>query len=124
MIKFIALLSFSIILNILGALLFIGSPGLQYVLLAPIVLISGLLTLPVFFIVGHSKQLMRYTFSILLITILLGLPLYLQNIVNSGFEMRTIGRICAGVGIPIQVILLYSMFRIQKRITNQTNTKQ
>lgn len=86
--------------------MYLGPPGLQFILTYLTVLIASILALIAMYQVRKSKYHIIITLIILLITILTGLPLWLQDYLSSGHKIKLIGQICYGVGIPFQITLL------------------
>ena len=88
-----------------GLLLYIGEPGLQYILTYFTVAISSLSTIIAILIVRNNRNQVRISLSILLITLATGTPMWFQNFLNQGNMMQIIGLLCFGLGIPIQITL-------------------
>jgi hypothetical protein len=115
---YIILISIAILVNLFGSTLYIGSPGLQYILTPLIVLISSVIILSALYQIKKSQFHIVLTLVILLITVLTGLPLWLQDYLASGHKMKILGQICYGIGIPLQVILLLISIKNRKRLLN------
>lgn len=96
----------SIIVNLLNSTMYIGSPGLQFILTYPTILLSSILILIAIYQIRKSSFHILITLLILTITLSTGLPLYLQDYLSSGYKMKITGQICYGIGIPLQIILL------------------
>ena len=116
MTTFTILISLTIAVNILGATLYLGSPGLQYIVTPLVVLIASIFT----FIALYSKRKSNFYFNIsgliLAINIITGTPYWLQNAWASGSEMRMAGLVCYGVGVPLQIILFIISLKRKKTI--------
>ena len=117
---YITLILISIIVNVFGSTMYLGPPGLQFILTYLTVLIASILTIVAMIFVRKSDYLIIITLIILLITILTGLPLWLQDYLHSGYAMKLVGQICYGVGIPLQIILLIVAIKNKKRLYNNT----
>lgn len=110
------MISIAILVNLFGSTLYTGSPGLQYILTPLIVLISSVIILSALYQIKKSQFHIVVTLVILLITVLTGLPLWLQDYLASGHKMKILGQICYGIGIPLQVILLLISIKNRKRL--------
>ena len=115
---YIILIVLSVLVNLFGSTMYLGPPGLQFILTYLTVLVASILTLVALFLVRKSKYHITITLVILLITILTGLPLWLQDYISSGQKMKLVGQICYGVGIPLQIILLIISIKNKTRLYN------
>lgn len=109
----------SILLNILVGSMYLGQPGLQFVLTYASAFIGSILILLALREIRTSKLHILLTLLILILTILTGLPLYLESYMASGYEMRDLGRICYGIGIPLQIALLVVAIVYKKRLNSK-----
>lgn len=98
--------------------MFIGHPGLQYILLILTVPVAAALSLTSIYFIRISRLHVYLTILFSIVTILTGLPLYLADLITYGNSMRFIGRICFGIGIPLQVIILIITVRTRKCLTS------
>ncbi len=115
---YITLIVVSIIVNLLGSTMYLGPPGLQFILTYLTVLIVSILTLLAMYSIRKSKFHIILTTVILIITIMTGLPLWLQDFLASGHRMKEVGQLCYGIGIPLQIILLIISIKEKKRLYN------
>jgi len=113
------LIATTISVNIFGSTLYLGSPGLQYILTPTIVAIASIITLIAIYQIRTSKYLIIIGVIILTVTVLTGLPLWLEDYLSSGYKMKLVGQICYGVGIPLQIILLIISIKNRKRLYNK-----
>ena len=98
---YITLIVVSIIVNLLGSTMYLGPPGLQFILTYLTVLIASILTLLAMYSIRKSKFHIILTTVILIITIMTGLPLWLQDFLASGHRMKEVGQLCYGIGNTI-----------------------
>ena len=115
---YIILIVVSLIVNLFGSTMYLGPPGLQFILTYLTVLIASILTLFAMYWIRKSKFHIMLTAVILIITIMTGLPLWLQDSLASGHRMKELGQICYGIGIPLQIIILIISFKERKRLYN------
>ena len=116
MIVFLILNGIAILINLFGASMYIGPPGLQYILIYLTVPAAFILSLFSILSIRKSKRHIYIVLLFSVITLLTGLPLWLEHLNLSGTAMRTMGRVCCGIGIPIQIILLYLAWRGRNKV--------
>jgi hypothetical protein len=101
--------------------MYLGEPGLQFIITYFTVLIGTILTIGALLTIRKSKFHLVLTLVILIITILTGMPLWLEDYLSSGHKMKQVGLIFYGIGIPIQIVLLIIAIIERKRINKKSN---
>ena len=107
----------ALLINLFVFLLYLGPPGLHFILSIPGSLIATTLTLTSIIFVKNQKNIVKLTVLLVVINTLTSLPMLLDHLIHSGQNLRLFGLVNYLTLIVLQIVVF--IFVSKKRHTTQ-----